>query len=63
MKETGVTVLMPTFNQSSFLPRAITSLEAQTFDQWQLLIVNDGSTDCTEEVVQSFLVDNRITLI
>lgn len=55
-----VTVIMPTFNQEKFLSRAINSLLKQTLDNWELIIVNDGSTDNTFHVVQDFLKDKRI---
>src|SRR5690348_708419 len=55
-----VTVIMPTFNQEKFLSRAINSLLKQTLDNWELIIVNDGSTDNTFHVVQDFLEDKRI---
>jgi glycosyltransferase involved in cell wall biosynthesis len=51
---------MPTFNQEKFLSRAINSLLKQTLDNWELIIVNDGSTDNTFHVVQDFLEDKRI---
>ncbi|MEF2277457.1 glycosyltransferase [Deinococcus sp. YIM 134068] len=54
-----VSVLMPTFRQANFLPRAVESLLAQTFTDWELVIVDDGSPDDTAEVVRPFLSDPR----
>jgi len=59
-KKPLVTVIMPTFNQEKFLRRAINSLLKQTLADWELIIVNDGSTDNTFDVVQDFLGDKRI---
>ncbi|MCC7405578.1 MAG: glycosyltransferase [Bdellovibrionales bacterium] len=42
-----VSVVIPTFNRLSTLPRAIASVEAQSFRDWELLVVDDGSTDGT----------------
>lgn len=56
----AVSVLMPTYNQSAFILRAIESLRAQTFSDWELVIVDDGSTDETEAVVAPTLGDPRI---
>jgi glycosyltransferase involved in cell wall biosynthesis len=42
-----ITIILPTYNRSRFLPRAIDSLLAQTFTDWELWIVDDGSTDDT----------------
>ena len=46
-----VSVLMPTFNQASFIQRALKSLCAQTLSDWELVIVNDGSHDATHEQI------------
>ncbi|RKN76893.1 glycosyltransferase family 2 protein [Ulvibacterium marinum] len=56
----GITVIMPTYNQSSFIAGAIKSLQLQTFEKWELLIINDGSTDNTDQVIHPFLKENRI---
>ena len=56
----GITVLMPTFNQEAFISRAIVSLQLQTFTNWELIIINDGSTDNTARIVKERLGDLRI---
>jgi glycosyltransferase involved in cell wall biosynthesis len=58
---TGISVLMPTYNQASFISLSINSLIQQTHSNWELLIINDGCTDETDEVVFYFLNDNRIS--
>jgi glycosyltransferase involved in cell wall biosynthesis len=55
-----VSVLMPTYKQAVFLARALESLQAQTLQDWELIILNDGSPDDTEAVVAPYLEDNRI---
>lgn len=55
-----VSVLMPTFEQSHFLPRALASLLAQTLCEWEAVIVDDGSRDGTWRAVSPFLADARI---
>jgi glycosyltransferase involved in cell wall biosynthesis len=55
-----VSVLMPTFDQVHFIRRAIDSLYAQTLTDWELIIVDDGSPDDTEDAVQPYLADARI---
>jgi glycosyltransferase involved in cell wall biosynthesis len=57
-----VTVLMPAYNAGKYIAEAIKSVLQQTFTDFQLLIINDGSTDDTEEVIRSF-EDERIVLI
>jgi len=47
-----VTVLMPAYNAGKYIAEAIKSVLQQTFTDFQLLIINDGSTDDTEEVIR-----------
>ena len=51
---------MPTYKQAQFITRAIESLKLQTFANWELIIVNDGSPDSTREIITPFLEDSRI---
>jgi len=57
-----ITVLMPAFNAEKYIGMAIQSVLDQSFTDFELLIINDGSTDGTEQLVRSFN-DNRIVLI
>jgi glycosyltransferase involved in cell wall biosynthesis len=57
-----VTVLMPVYNGAPYIGEAIASVLQQTFTDFELLIINDGSTDNTKEVIH-FYNDNRIILI
>ena len=57
-----VTVLMPAYNAQKYIAEAIASILTQSFTAFELLIVNDGSTDGTERVINSFN-DPRIVLI
>ena len=57
-----VSVIIPTYNCAHFLPDAIQSVLDQSFQDFELIVVDDGSTDNTEEVVRSFS-DTRLTYI
>lgn len=55
-------VILPTYNRAHLLSKAIESMLAQTFTDWELLIVDDGSTDTTKELVAGYS-DERIRYI
>jgi hypothetical protein len=55
-----VSVLVPTYEQAHFVARALASLQAQTVDAWEAVVVDDGSRDATAAVVAPFLEDARI---
>lgn len=54
---------MPTFAQADFIERAVESLRAQTWRDWELVIVDDGSRDRTANVIAPYLADPRITCL
>lgn len=58
----SVTVVIPTYNRADLLPRAIDSVLSQSFEDFELIIVDDGSTDNTPEVVNTYS-DPRIQYI
>lgn len=59
-----ISVIVPCYNQGNYLSDAITSVLKQTYTQWECIIVNDGSTDNTEEIAQQWCrKDNRIKYI
>lgn len=47
-------IIIPTFNQARYLPAALDSLLAQTDGDWEAIVVNDGSTDETFEIAESY---------
>lgn len=56
-----VSIIIPTYNRERLLPRAIESVRRQTYENWELLIVDDRSSDNTESLVKKYLsIDNRI---
>jgi glycosyltransferase involved in cell wall biosynthesis len=54
-----VSVVIPTFNRERYLRDAVASVLAQTYDRWELVIVDDGSTDGTRGYLET-LGDGRI---
>ena len=59
----GISVLMATYNQASFIRRAILSLLQQSYSKWELIIINDGSTDETEFFIADYLENTKVKYI
>jgi len=62
MTSPEISIVMPVFNAERFLEETIKSLLSQTFKDFELIIVNDGSTDSSLEIAKSF-DDNRIRIL
>ena len=59
-----VSIIMPMFNSEAFIRDAIKSVIAQTYKHWELLVVDDGSTDGSRAIVEKFMAwDSRIHLL
>lgn len=58
-----VSIIMPSYNTEKYISDSIQSVLNQTYQKWELIIVDDCSTDNTEEVVKTFLVDARIRFL
>ncbi len=57
-------IIIPTYNRSGVLSKAIESIIVQQCEAWELIIVDDGSTDDTKKIVQEFLEeDSRIRYV
>ena len=55
-----VSIIMPSYNTGAFIAESIQSVLNQTYQNWELLIVDDCSTDSTDAVVQPYLSDSRL---
>jgi glycosyltransferase involved in cell wall biosynthesis len=58
----AITVLMPVYNAAAYVKEAIKSILHQTYNDFELLIINDGSTDQSVSVIES-ISDKRIVLV
>ncbi len=59
-----VTIVMPVWNRAGVVGQAIASVQTQTLSRWELVVVDDGSTDGTQDVVEEFARDDsRIQLV
>ncbi|MCR4841102.1 MAG: glycosyltransferase [Lachnospiraceae bacterium] len=61
MKEGLISVITPTYNCGDYIAETIRSIQAQTYTNWEMIIVDDCSTDNTKEVVDAYAAgDSRI---
>src|SRR5690606_1176147 len=57
-----VSVITPTYNRADFIGEAVESVLAQTYPNFELVIIDDGSTDNTRDILEPYLKDSRIRL-
>ncbi|HEB42086.1 MAG TPA: glycosyltransferase, partial [Candidatus Dependentiae bacterium] len=59
-----ISIIVPCFNQGLYLPEALDSILAQTYQNWECIIVNDGSTDDTDYIAKRYCeCDTRFKFI
>lgn len=60
MTQDLVTIIMATYNRATFIEEALSSIKEQTYHNWQCIVVDDGSTDNTREILKEWArVDDR----
>ncbi|XWN36507.1 MAG: glycosyltransferase [Balneola sp.] len=63
MKKGLVSIITPVYNGEDFLDRSIKSVLSQTHQNWELLLIDDGSVDDSIRVIERYLSDERIKLL
>ena len=58
-----ISIIVPAYNAEKTIERCILSVLAQTYKDFQLIIVNDGSTDTTANICEKYKDDSRLTII
>lgn len=58
-----VSIITPSYNTAKFIGKTIESVQAQTYQNWEMIIVDDCSTDNTDDVVAGYMSDKRIKYI
>lgn len=59
-----VSIIIPTFNYGNYIAETLSSVRNQSYRDWECIVVDDGSTDDTKEIVEGFiLTDNRFKYI
>lgn len=56
-------IIIPTYNNASEISRALNSILEQTYENWELIIVDDGSTDDTQAILKPYLKDKRVKYV
>lgn len=54
-----VSIIIPTYNFAAFLPECLNSVLVQSYPNWECIIIDDGSTDLTGEIIEPYLKDKR----
>lgn len=61
MPNSLISIIVPTYNRAHLIGETIESIQQQTYKNWECIIIDDGSTDNTEDVVRNYLeIDKRI---
>ena len=64
MADPMFSIIIPCYNQARYLPDCLESILSQSFQSWEVLVINDGSTDDTTSVARNYIEkDQRIKLI
>lgn len=58
-----VSIVIATYNMAQYLPQAVESILSQSWKNFELIIVDDGSTDNTEQVIQAYIDNHRVKYI
>jgi len=62
-KKTLISIIMPIYNAANYLPAAIDSILSQTYRNWELIIINDGSTDTSSNILKKYSTCKKIKII
>ena len=63
MKKELVSIIIPVYNAEKFIDETISSILEQTYSNWELILVNDCSSDNSVKLIKKYLKDERISLI
>ncbi len=55
-----ISIIIPTFNRADLIGETLDSIIAQTYTHWECVVVDDGSTDNTDEIVEAYAKENSL---
>ena len=58
-----ISIIVPIYNVEEYLRECLDSIQKQTYQKFECIMVNDGSTDNSKQIAEEYLVDSRFTLI
>ena len=58
-----ISIIVPIYNVEDYLRECLDSIQKQTYQNFECILVNDGSTDSSQQIAEEYLVDSRFTLI
>lgn len=61
-KQVKISVLIPTYNSAKTIVEALESIKNQTYQNWEIILINDGSQDETEEILRRYLGNTKLSL-
>ena len=63
-KSKMVSIIIPVYNAENTLDRCINSIRGQTFKEWEMILINDGSKDASADICERYaLIDMRIRVL
>ena len=58
-----ISVIIPVYNAERYIKEMLNSVLGQSYTNWNLLIIDDGSTDNTKVICQRFMIDRRVHFV
>ena len=63
MRNELISIIVPIYNVENYLRQCLDSIQNQTYKKFECIMVNDGSTDSSQQIAEEYLTDNRFKLI
>ena len=58
-----IAIIVPIYNVENYLRQCLDSIQKQTYTNFICIMINDGSTDSSKDIAETYLVDDRFVLI